>query len=140
VERKPWHFDRANGTTPKPIAKLTILGLQCQEPLVIRFSNTPSTVPFRANSPPEIVLCEIVRFAPGEKANDPELAKRMASLCDVFVMDAFATAHRAQASTEGVARQALGLDPQERIVLQPVALVLDEDDDVLPVDPPGQDD
>jgi phosphoglycerate kinase len=54
----------------------------------------------------EVVLCENVRFEQGEKANDPELAKRMASLCDVFVMDAFATAHRAQASTEGVARHA----------------------------------
>ena len=54
--------------------------------------------------PGEIVLAENVRFLVGEKANDPELAKRMAALCDVFVMDAFGTAHRAQASTEGVAR------------------------------------
>ncbi len=50
----------------------------------------------------EIVLCENVRFCTGEKVNDPELAARMAALCDVFVMDAFGTAHRAQASTEGV--------------------------------------
>ncbi len=56
--------------------------------------------------PGEIVLAENVRFLVGEKANDPELAKRMAALCDVFVMDAFGTAHRAQASTEGVARYA----------------------------------
>ncbi len=54
----------------------------------------------------EVVLCENVRFLVGEKANDPELAQRMASLCDVFVMDAFGTAHRAQASTEGVAHYA----------------------------------
>src|SRR5690606_15651836 len=54
--------------------------------------------------PGEIVLAENVRFLAGEKANDPALAKRMAALCDVFVMDAFGTAHRAQASTEGVAR------------------------------------
>ena len=54
----------------------------------------------------ELVLCENVRFERGEKANDPELAKRMARLCDVFVMDAFGTAHRAQASTEGVIRAA----------------------------------
>ncbi|NNC63257.1 MAG: phosphoglycerate kinase [Gammaproteobacteria bacterium] len=52
----------------------------------------------------EIVLCENVRFLPGEKANDEALAKRMAALCDVFVMDAFGTAHRAQASTYGVAQ------------------------------------
>ena len=53
-----------------------------------------------------VVLCENVRFNPGEKANDAELSKKMAALCDVFVMDAFGTAHRAQASTEGVARYA----------------------------------
>ena len=52
----------------------------------------------------EIVLCENVRFNVGEKANDDELAKKMASLCDIFVMDAFGTAHRAQASTHGVAK------------------------------------
>ena len=52
----------------------------------------------------EIVLCENVRFLEGEKADDEALARRMAALCDVFVMDAFGTAHRAQASTHGVAR------------------------------------
>lgn len=54
----------------------------------------------------EIALCENVRFIKGEKANDEALARRMASLCDVFVMDAFGSAHRAHASTEGVARYA----------------------------------
>jgi len=54
--------------------------------------------------PGEVVLCENVRFNPGEKANDEALAKTMASLCDIFVMDAFGTSHRAQASTEGVIR------------------------------------
>ena len=52
----------------------------------------------------EIVLCENVRFLKGEKADDEALARRMAALCDVFVMDAFGTAHRAQASTHGAAR------------------------------------
>jgi phosphoglycerate kinase len=52
--------------------------------------------------PGEVVLCENVRFNTGEKSNDEGLAKTMASLCDIFVMDAFGTAHRAQASTEGV--------------------------------------
>lgn len=56
--------------------------------------------------PGEIVLCENVRFSVGEKSNDEKLAKQMASLCDIFVMDAFATAHRAEASTVGVARYA----------------------------------
>jgi phosphoglycerate kinase len=54
--------------------------------------------------PGEVVLCENVRFNPGEKQDDEALAQRMAALCDVFVMDAFGTAHRAQASTHGVAR------------------------------------
>lgn len=57
-------------------------------------------------NPGEVVLCENVRFNPGEKANDPELASAMATLCDIFVMDAFGAAHRAQASTEGVVRAA----------------------------------
>jgi len=55
--------------------------------------------------PGQLVLLENVRFLKGEKANDDALAEKMAALCDVFVMDAFATAHRAQASTEGVIRQ-----------------------------------
>jgi len=52
----------------------------------------------------EVVLLENVRFNKGEKSNDDGLAKLMASLCDIFVMDAFGTAHRAQASTHGVAK------------------------------------
>ena len=52
----------------------------------------------------EVVLCENVRFNVGEKADDEGLSQKMAALCDVFVMDAFGTAHRAQASTHGVAR------------------------------------
>src|SRR6056297_1182023 len=56
--------------------------------------------------PGKVVLLENVRFLEGEKDNDDDLAKKMAALCDVFVMDAFATAHRAQASTEGVIRRA----------------------------------
>ena len=54
----------------------------------------------------QLVLCENVRFNVGEEADDEDLSKRMAALCDVFVMDAFGTAHRAQASTNGVARHA----------------------------------
>ncbi len=52
----------------------------------------------------QVVLLENVRFNAGEKKNNPELAQKYAALCDVFVMDAFGTAHRAEASTEGVAR------------------------------------
>mgnify|MGYP000008530809 FL=1 len=53
-----------------------------------------------------VTLLENVRINAGEKANDDALAKRYAQLCDVFVMDAFGTAHRAQASTHGVAKYA----------------------------------
>jgi phosphoglycerate kinase len=56
--------------------------------------------------PGELVLCENVRFQVGEKDNDESLSKRLAALCDVFVMDAFGTAHRAHASTCGVAAHA----------------------------------
>lgn len=52
----------------------------------------------------ELVLLENVRFNPGEKKDADELAQAYAQLCDVFVMDAFGTAHRAQASTHGVAK------------------------------------
>jgi phosphoglycerate kinase len=59
------------------------------------------------DKPPEVadgdvVLLENVRFNPGEKANDEALSRQYASLCDIYVMDAFGTAHRAQASTHGV--------------------------------------
>ena len=52
----------------------------------------------------EIALLENVRFNPGEKADDEALSRAYAALCDIFVMDAFGTAHRAQASTHGVAK------------------------------------
>lgn len=80
-------------------------------------------------APGEIALLENVRFLPGEKGNADELARALAGLCDVFVMDAFATAHRAQASTEGVARfapvacagplLAAELDALERALAEP---------------------
>lgn len=55
-------------------------------------------------APGEVVLCENVRFNRGEKHNDETLAKKIAALADIFVMDAFGTAHRAEASTYGVAQ------------------------------------
>lgn len=57
-------------------------------------------------SPGEVVVLENCRGNIGEKSNDTTLAKIMASLCDIYVNDAFGTAHRAEASTEGIARQA----------------------------------
>ncbi|MCX7088519.1 MAG: phosphoglycerate kinase [Methylococcales bacterium] len=55
-------------------------------------------------APGEVVLCENVRFNVGEEANSDALGQKMAALCDIFVMDAFGTAHRAQASTHSVAK------------------------------------
>jgi len=57
-------------------------------------------------APGEVVLLENVRFNKGEKKNADDLAKKMAALCDIYVMDAFGTAHRAEASTHGVAKYA----------------------------------
>ena len=56
--------------------------------------------------PGSVVLLENVRVNKGEKKNNPELAKKMAALCDIFVNDAFGTAHRAEASTYGIAEYA----------------------------------
>jgi len=68
--------------------------------------NVPLIKDYLENAPEvgegEVVLLENVRFNAGEKKDNEELAKKYASLCDVFVMDAFGTAHRAQASTHGV--------------------------------------
>lgn len=71
------------------------------------------TIPVIANwvdgvtvAPGELVMLENCRVNKGEKKNNPELAKKMAALCDVFVHDAFGTAHRAEASTYGIAQYA----------------------------------
>jgi phosphoglycerate kinase len=81
----------------------------------------------------QLVLLENVRFNAGEKANDDELSQAYANLCDIFVMDAFGTAHRAQASTHGVAKfapiacagplLAKELDALEKAIATPVAPV-----------------
>jgi phosphoglycerate kinase len=70
-------------------------------------------VPLRQNwvdgvdvQPGQVVLLENCRLNKGEKKNNPELAKKMAALCDIFVHDAFGTAHRAEASTYGIAEYA----------------------------------
>ncbi|MGH8282337.1 MAG: phosphoglycerate kinase [Gammaproteobacteria bacterium] len=57
-------------------------------------------------APGDVVLCENVRFLRGEKQDDEALARKMAALCDIYVMDAFGTAHRAEASTHSIAKYA----------------------------------
>ena len=81
-------------------ARLTELLEQSVEVMLPSFSEVESS----ALKPGSCVLLENVRTNIGEKSNADELAKYYASLCDVFVMDAFGTAHRAQASTHGVAK------------------------------------
>lgn len=77
--------------------------LKCQVELIEDYLADPRKV---RNSSADVVLLENVRVNEGEKANDAKLARQYAALCDIFVMDAFGTAHRAQASTHGVAEAA----------------------------------
>ena len=100
------HLGRPKEGKPDPAASLKPVAAKLGELL-------GRTVPLAADwlngvdvEPGRLVLCENVRFNVGEEADDDGLSKRMAALCDVFVMDAFGTAHRAQASTNGVARHA----------------------------------
>jgi len=89
-------FDEASSLAPVAEALGALLG----QPVRL-IANWLEGVDF---APGEVVLCENVRFQVGEEKDDEALARKMAALCDVFVNDAFATAHRAQASTHGVAK------------------------------------
>jgi phosphoglycerate kinase len=89
-------FDEAASLAP--VAAWLAEALGQPVPLVGDLDAPPALEPGR------IALLENVRFNKGEKKDDEALARRYAALCDVFVMDAFGTAHRAQASTHGVAR------------------------------------
>ena len=82
----------------KPVADYLSKALNREVPLVRDYLDGVEV------KPGELVLLENVRFNPGEKKNTDELAQKYAALCDVFVMDAFGTAHRAQGSTHGVAK------------------------------------
>jgi phosphoglycerate kinase len=83
----------------QPVAACLSKYLGRPVPLVTEHSNVNV-------KPGEIVLLENTRFLKGEKNNAPSLSKQLANLCDIFVMDAFATAHRKEASTYGVAEYA----------------------------------
>lgn len=83
-----------------PVARRLSQLLGAEVPLVSQWLGGVEVAPGSA------VLCENVRMNVGEASDDPALAARYAALCDVFVMDAFGTAHRAQASTHGVIRAA----------------------------------
>lgn len=87
--------------TLAPVARYLSRQLEMPVPLVTDYLECAVEL-----EPGKLVLLENVRFNPGEKKDDEALARQYAALCDVFVMDAFGTAHRAQASTHGVARYA----------------------------------
>ncbi|HET9485561.1 MAG TPA: phosphoglycerate kinase [Xanthomonadales bacterium] len=82
----------------KPVADWLSQALGNQVPLVREYLDGIQA------APGQVVLLENCRMNVGEEADDEALAKRYAAMCDVFVMDAFGTAHRAQASTHGVAK------------------------------------
>lgn len=81
----------------KPVADYLSAALGKNVRLISNYLQEPPLV-----SDGEVVLLENVRFNPGEKADDEALSRQYAGLCDIYVMDAFGTAHRAQASTHGV--------------------------------------
>ena len=81
-----------------PVAERLAELLGCPVPLVANW------VDGVAVQPGQVVLLENCRLNKGEKKNNEELARKMAALCDVFVHDAFGTAHRAEASTYGIAQ------------------------------------
>ena len=100
------HLGRPVEGEPKPEQSLAPVAAYLTEALgqdVQLFTDYLDGVEVKAG---QVVLLENVRFNHGEKKYNPELAQKYAALCDVFVMDAFGTAHRAEASTEGVARYA----------------------------------
>ncbi len=97
---RPMEGERAPEFSLAPVASRLSNLLRMDIPLVADWIDGVDVDPGQA------CLLENVRFLNGEKACDDDLSKRMAALCDVFVMDAFGTAHRAQASTFGVAKYA----------------------------------
>lgn len=97
------HLGRPTEGSPESIYSLAPVADYLSDKLAAPVSlNTDYLTEGVAIKAGEVVLLENVRFNKGEKKNDADLAQKYADLCDVFVMDAFGTAHRAQASTEGV--------------------------------------
>lgn len=95
---RPTEGELSEENSLKPVADYLAKALGRDVPLVKDYLGGVEV------APGEIVLFENVRFNQGEKKNADELAQQYAALCDVFVMDAFGTAHRAEGSTHGVAK------------------------------------
>jgi phosphoglycerate kinase len=100
------HLGRPKAGKPDPKTSLAPVAAKLGELMGRKVPLATSWLDGVDVKPGDLVLCENVRYEKGEEEDDDELAQRMAKLCDVFVMDAFGTAHRAQASTNGVARHA----------------------------------
>ncbi len=100
------HLGRPKEGEPDPRFSLAPVAARLEQLLGQKVSFVDNWIDGVVVKPGEICVGENVRFNVGENANEDVLAKRMAMLCDLFVMDAFGTAHRAQASTEGITRYA----------------------------------
>lgn len=103
------HFDRPKGkVVPEMSLGHVVDALSASLGRRVIFASdcvgAPAAEAIRSAGPGEVVLLENTRFHPGEEKNDPALAAQMAELGDIFVNDAFSAAHRAHASTEGIAR------------------------------------
>ena len=97
------HLGRPTEGEPKPEDSLAPVAARIAELLGRPVPLRPNWVDGVAVAPGELVVLENCRLNRGEKKNDPALARKMAALCDVFVNDAFGTAHRAEATTYGIA-------------------------------------
>jgi phosphoglycerate kinase len=102
------HLGRPKGVDPelslKPVARRLGELLGTEVPLAPPGVGPDVTALAEQLGPGDVLLLENIRFEPGETRNDPELARALAGLADVYVNDAFGSAHRAHASTEGAAR------------------------------------
>ncbi|NKX46356.1 phosphoglycerate kinase [Roseicyclus persicicus] len=99
------HFGRPKGkVVPEMSLKVTLPALEAALGQPVRFAEDHFEAAIGAMGPGEVLLLENIRFFPGEEKNDPALARELADLADVYCNDAFSAAHRAHASTEGVAR------------------------------------
>ena len=97
------HLGRPTEGQPKPADSLAPVAARLGELLGRDVALKTDWVDGVDVAPGQVVVLENCRLNKGEKKNDPALAKKMAALCDVFVNDAFGTAHRAEASTYGIA-------------------------------------
>lgn len=99
------HFGRPKGqVVPEMSLRITLPALEAALGQSVTFVETPDRAALDALPKGSVVLVENTRFSPMEEKNDPKMAEFLASLGDIYVNDAFSAAHRAHASTEGVAR------------------------------------